>query len=133
MNPKGYKYTQEHEWICPEPGNTGKVGITDYAQSELGDVVFLDLPSPGTQVEQLKKMGEIESVKAVSDLFAPVSGRVLEINQAAIDEPALVNQDPYGDGWLVRLELSNTSELDVLMDSEKYDEFVARLSEEESE
>jgi glycine cleavage system H protein len=133
MNPKEYKYTQEHEWICPEPENKGKVGITDYAQSQLGDVVFVDLPPPGSQVEQLKKMGEIESVKAVSDLFAPVSGRVLEINQAVINEPALVNQDPYGDGWLVRLELSNPSELDALMDSDKYDEFVSRLNEEGSE
>jgi len=133
MNPKEYKYTQEHEWICPEPENKGKVGITDYAQSQLGDVVFVDLPPPGSQVEQLKKMGEIESVKAVSDLFAPVSGRVLEINQAVINEPALVNQDPYGDGWLVRLELSNPSELDALMDSDKYDEFVSRLNEEVSE
>lgn len=133
MNPKEYKYTQEHEWICPEPENKGKVGITDYAQSQLGDVVFVDLPPPGSQVKQLKKMGEIESVKAVSDLFAPVSGRVLEINQAVINEPALVNQDPYGDGWLVRLELSNPSELDALMDSDKYDEFVSRLNEEGSE
>jgi len=133
MNPKEYKYTQEHEWICSEPENKGKVGITDYAQSQLGDVVFVDLPPPGSQVEQLKKMGEIESVKAVSDLFAPVSGRVLEINQAVINEPALVNQDPYGDGWLVRLELSNSSELDALMDSDKYDEFVSRLNEEGSE
>jgi len=133
MNPKEYKYTQEHEWICSEPENKGKVGITDYAQSQLGDVVFVDLPPPGSQVEQLKKMGEIESVKAVSDLFAPVSGRVLEINQAVISEPALVNQDPYGDGWLVRLELSNSSELDALMDSDKYDEFVSRLNEEGSE
>jgi glycine cleavage system H protein len=133
MNPKEYKYTQEHEWICPEPENKGKVGITDYAQSQLGDVVFVDLPPPGSQVEQLKKMGEIESVKAVSDLFAPVSGRVLEINHAVINEPALVNQDPYGDGWLVRLELSNPSELDALMDSDKYDEFVSRLNEEGSE
>jgi glycine cleavage system H protein len=133
MNPKEYKYTQEHEWICPEPENKGKVGITDYAQSQLGDVVFVDLPPPGSQVEQLKKMGEIESVKAVSDLFAPVSGRVLEINQAVINEPALVNQDPYGDGWLVRLELSNPSELDALMDSDKYDEFVSQLNEEGSE
>lgn len=133
MNPKEYKYTQEHEWICPEPGNKGKVGITDYAQAELGDVVYLDLPSPGTQVEQFKKMGEIESVKAVSDLFAPASGQVLEVNQAVIDEPGLVNHDPYGDGWLIRLELSNPSELDALMGSDKYDEFIAQLGEEDSE
>jgi len=133
MNPKECKYTQEHEWIRPEPGDKGKIGLTDYAQSHLGDIVFLDLPAPGTQVEQFKKMGEVESVKAVSDIFSPVSGQVLEVNQTAIDEPKLVNQDPYGDGWLVRLELSQPSELDALMNSDKYDEFVAELSEEASE
>lgn len=133
MTPKDYKYTSEHEWICPESGNKGKVGLADYAQSQLGDVVFLDLPAPGTQVERGKKMGEVESVKAVSDIFAPVSGQVLEINQTVIDDPGLVNRDPYGAGWLVRLELSKASELDALMDSDKYDEFVAELSEKESE
>ena len=127
MNPKEYKYTQEHEWICPEPGGNGKVGITDYAQSQLGDVVFLDLPAPGTQVTQFGKMGEVETVKAVADLFSPASGKILEINQAAIDEPRLVNDDPYGDGWLVRLELSQPSELDALMSSDEYEEFVAGL------
>ncbi|GAI71271.1 unnamed protein product [marine sediment metagenome] len=133
MNPKEYKYTQEHEWICPEPGGKGNTGLTDYAQSQLGDIVYLDLPLQGTQVEQFKKMGELESVKAVSDIFSPVSGRVLEVNQTAIEDPALVNQDPYGAGWLVRLELNKPSELDDLMDSDKYDEFVAKLSEEASE
>jgi len=133
MNPKEYKYTQEHEWICPESGNKGKTGLTNYAQSQLGDIVFLDLPAPGTQVEQFKKMGEVESVKAVSDILAPVSGQVLEVNQTAIDKPQLVNEDPYGDGWLVRLELSKPSELDALMDSDKYDAFVAELEEEGSE
>jgi len=133
MNPKEYKYTQEHEWICPEPGGKGKVGVTDYAQSQLGDVVFLDLPTPGTQVEQFGKMGEIETVKAVSDLFSPASGHVLEINQAAVDEPKLVNEDPYGAGWLVRLELSQPSELDGLMDSDEYDKLVAGSGEGKSE
>jgi glycine cleavage system H protein len=133
MNPKEYKYTVEHEWICPESKNKGKVGLADYAQSQLGDIVFLDLPALGTQVKQGKKMGEVESVKAVSDIFAPVSGQVLELNQTVIDEPGLVNKDPYGAGWLVRLELSKPSELDTLMDSEKYDKFVAELSEEEPE
>ena len=133
MNPKECKYTQEHEWIRPEPGDKGKMGLTDYAQSHLGDIVFLDLPAPGTQVEQFKKMGEIESVKAVSDLFSPVSGQVLEINQAVIDEPGLVNQDPYGKGWLVKLELSKPSELDALMNNDEYDKFVTELSEEDSE
>jgi glycine cleavage system H protein len=133
MNPKEYKYTVEHEWICPESKNKGKVGLADYAQSQLGDIVFLDLPAPGTQVKQGKKMGEVESVKAVSDIFAPVNGQVLELNQTVIDEPGLVNKDPYGAGWLVRLQLSTPSELDTLMDSEKYDKFVAELSEEEPE
>jgi glycine cleavage system H protein len=133
MNPKEYRYTTEHEWICPESKNKGKVGLADYAQSQLGDIVFLDLPAPGTQVEQGKKMGEVESVKAVSDIFAPASGQVLEINQTVIDQPGLVNKDPYGAGWLVRLELSKPSELEALMDSGKYDKFVAELSEEESE
>ena len=127
MNPKEYKYTQEHEWICPEPGGKGKVGVTDYAQSQLGDIVFLDLPAPGTRVEQFGKMGEVETVKAVADLFSPASGKILEINQAAIDEPRLVNDDPYGAGWLVRLELSQPSELDALMSSDEYEEFVAGL------
>jgi len=133
MNPKEYKYTQEHEWICPESEDKGKMGITDYAQSQLGDLVFFDLPASDTQVKQFEKMGEIESVKAISDLLPPASGRILEVNQAAIDEPQLANQDPYGAGWLVRLELSKPSELAALMTSDEYDKLVAELSEEESE
>jgi glycine cleavage system H protein len=132
MNPKEYKYTKEHEWICPEAGDKAKLGITDYAQSQLGDIVFLDLPAPGTQLTQFKKMGEIEAVKAVSDLFSPASGQVLEINQAAIDNPKLVNEDPYGAGWLVRLKLSQPTELEALMSSDEYDRFVAGLGKESS-
>ena len=133
MNPKENKYTQEHEWICSQSNNTGKIGLTDYAQTQLGDLVYLDFPEPGTEVTQFKKMGEIESVKAVADFFAPVSGKILKVNQSAIDDPALVNQDPYGEGWLVELELSNSSELDALMDSDKYDKFVAELEAEAAE
>jgi len=133
MNPKEYKYTPEHEWICPESKGKGKVGLADYAQSQLGDIVFLDLSAPGTQVKQGKKIGEVESVKAVSDIFAPVSGQVLEVNQTVIDEPGLVNKDPYGAGWLLRLELSKAPELDALMDSDEYDKLIVQLSEEESE
>jgi len=128
MNPKEYKYTKDHEWLCPEPGNKGKMGLANYAQTQLGDIVFLDLPAPGTQVEQFKKMGEVESVKAVSDLFSPAGGKVLEINQSAVDEPKLVNEDPYGAGWLVRLELSDPSELDALMNIDKYDKYEAEAS-----
>ena len=133
MNPKECKYTQEHEWIRPEPGNKGQMGLADYAQSQLGDMVYFDLPALGTKVEQFKKMGEVESVKAVSDIFAPASGQVVEVNQAVIDEPALVNQDSYGNGWLVRVELSKPSELDALMNSDEYNEFVAKLEEGASE
>jgi len=106
MNPKEYRYTKEHEWICPEPNNEGKIGITDYAQSHLGDIVFLDLPAPGIKVEQFGKLGEIESVKAISEILAPVSGEVSETNQTAVNQPQLVNQDPHGEGWLVRLKLT---------------------------
>lgn len=130
MNPKEYKYTKEHEWISPEPGNKAKIGITNFAQSHLGDIVFLDLPSPGTQVKQSEKIGEVESVKAVSEFFTPASGKVLEVNQAAIDEPKLVNEEPYGAGWMVSLELSDASELDALMNSDEYDKFEAEAQEE---
>ncbi len=125
MNPKEYKYTKDHEWICPEPGGNARIGITDYAQSQLGDVVYLDLPAPGKSIEQFKKMGEIESVKAVSDLFAPASGKVIEINQNVISDPSLVNKDPNGDGWLIRIRLTKPDELDALLLSADYDKLVA--------
>jgi len=121
MNPKEYKYTKDHEWLCPEAGDRGKIGITDYAQSQLGDIVYLDLPAPGKTINQSKKMGEIESVKAVSDLFAPASGTVIEINQDAVNDPALVNKDPYGAGWLIRIKLSKPEELGVLMTGDDYE------------
>jgi glycine cleavage system H protein len=123
MNPKECRYSKDHEWICPEPNNEGKIGITDYAQSHLGDIVFIDLPAPGTKVEQFGKLGEVESVKAVSEIFTPASGEVLEINQTAVNKPHLVNQDPYGEGWLARLKLSKPSELTTLMTSDEYGAF----------
>ena len=132
MNPKEYKYTREHEWICPVSANKGKIGLTKYAENQLGDIVFLDLPAPGTQVQQFEKTGEIESVKAVTDLFSPASGKVVEINTKAVDSPDLVNGDPYGAGWLVRLEMSEPSELDALMSSDAYDKYVESLSQESS-
>jgi len=133
MNPKEYRYSQEHEWLCPEPQGRARIGITEYALSQLGDVVFLDLPEPGSQVTQFEKMGEIETVKAVSDLFSPASGKVLERNQTVRDNPALVNEDPYGGGWLLRIELNQLAELEVLMSSDQYGKFVAGLSPETSE
>ncbi|HEY50542.1 MAG TPA: glycine cleavage system protein GcvH [Dehalococcoidia bacterium] len=133
MKPQEYRYTQEHEWLCSESKNRAKIGITDYAQSQLGDIVFLDLPEPDSQVTQFEKMGEIETVKAVSDLFSPASGKVLERNQAVLDNLALVNEDPYGAGWLLKIELSQPAELEALMSSDEYEKFIAGLSQETSE
>jgi glycine cleavage system H protein len=101
-------------------GDFAVVGITDFAQDSLGDVVFLELPDEDSQLEQFAKFGEVESVKAVSDLFAPVSGRVIERNEAVIETPELVNNEPYGGGWLLKLELSNPGELETLMSAEEY-------------
>ncbi len=128
MTPHDYKYTKEHEWFAKESGNRGKIGITDYAQSALGDVVFLSLPPVGSELKQSKKMGEVESVKAVSDLFSPVSGKVLEINQSAVDDPKVVNDDPYGKGWLLRVEMNQPAELGNLMDADAYDKLVAEIT-----
>ncbi len=133
MNLAEYKFTREHEWISLESGDIGKVGLTYYAQAHLGDIVFLDLPEPDGEVGQYGKLGEVESVKAVSDIFSPASGVILESNQAAIDEPGLVNKDPYGDGWLVKLKLKNLSELDALMNKSEYDKFMMQCEEESSE
>ncbi len=126
MDVKDYRFTREHEWLCPGADNLGTMGITDYAQSQLGDIVYLELPEVGTQLTRSAKMGEIEAVKAVTEFYSPVGGRVTETNQAAVASPNLVNEDPFGKGWLVRLELSQPSELDALMDYDQYRQFVAR-------
>jgi glycine cleavage system H protein len=107
-------------------GNTGTIGITDYAQKELGDVVFVELPQVGTELEAGDELGSIESVKAVSELFVPVSGEVIEINEALADNPALVNTDPWGDGWMVRIKLADVTEVDELMTAEEYDEYLEK-------
>ena len=127
MNLSDYKFSQEHEWARLDSPDKATVGITEYAQSELGDIVFLELPDSGTEVKQLAKMGEIESVKAVSELLSPVSGTVLETNRKVEDEPQLVNQDPYGEGWLIKLELSAPSDLDSLMSDSEYEQYVEKL------
>jgi glycine cleavage system H protein len=127
-SPTDRRYTKEHEWVRLE-NDLGTVGITDYAQDQLGDIVYLDLPSPGTQVKQLDKLGEIESVKAVSDLYSPVSGEVVEVNQEVNERPELVNQSPYQDGWLVRVRLADAAELDSLLTAEQYDELITQARE----
>ena len=127
-SPTDRRYTKEHEWVRVQD-DLGTVGITDYAQDQLGDIVYVDLPSPGTQVKQLEKLGEIESVKAVSDLYSPVSGEVMEVNPEIMDRPELVNQAPYDEGWLVRVRLAAPAELDNLLTAKQYDELIAQAQE----
>jgi glycine cleavage system H protein len=122
-SPNDRRYSKEHEWLKVD-GERATIGITDYAQDQLGDVVYVDLPAVGATITQFDKMGEIESVKAVSELFTPASGEVLEQNQAVIDKPELVNSDPHGDGWLIRIRLSDPAEPDNLLSSDEYDALI---------
>ncbi|MPZ22812.1 MAG: glycine cleavage system protein GcvH [Dehalococcoidia bacterium] len=117
--PADLKYTKEHEWLRLE-GDLAFIGITDFAQDELGDIVYLELPAEGTKLEQFAKFGEIESVKAVSDLYSPVTAEVMERNQSAMDAPELVNGDPYGEGWLIKVKLLDGAEAETLMGAEEY-------------
>lgn len=128
MDQKNCLYTKDHEYICLEPGNRGTIGITSYAQDQLGDVVFLDLPVPGTLVRQHKKLGEVESVKAVSEILAPVSGKVIAVNQGVVDHPELVNKEPFGAGWLIKIELTDSGELSELLDEASYGQLIAGLA-----
>lgn len=121
--PEDNRYAKSHEYIHVE-GDTGTIGITDYAQKELGDVVFVELPQVGTQLDMGDELGSIESVKAVSELFSPVGGEVTEVNEALADKPELVNTDPYGDGWMIKIRLSSPDEVDELMTAEDYDDYV---------
>jgi len=117
--PAELRYSEEHEWVRVE-GNRAVVGITDFAQSELGDIVFVELPQPGDTVKFGEPFGSVESVKTVSELYAPVSGKVVEVNSALADAPEKVNQSPYGEGWMIVIEPSDPSELDRLWTAEKY-------------
>jgi len=125
--PDDLLYTETHEWIRRE-GENVRVGITDHAQSELTDVVYVELPQVGSQLEMGDDLGSIESVKAVSELFAPVGGEVIEVNEALADKPELVNTDPWGDGWMIKIRLADATEADELMDAEEYEEFVQKES-----
>lgn len=122
--PDDLRYDKEHEWVRVE-GDTAVVGITDFAQDQLGEVVYLDLPSAGDQMVAGDTFGEVESVKSVSELFAPVSGEVLEVNADLDGAPETVNSDPYGAGWMVKVKLADPSQLDVLMGSDEYESYVA--------
>jgi glycine cleavage system H protein len=124
MYPENYRYTKDHEWIQAE-GSTGTVGITFHAQKELGDIVYVDLPKVGATVTAGKPMGSVESVKAVSDIFAPASGEVLAVNEELSAKPENLNQDPHGAAWLVKIRLSSPQELDGLMTAAAYQEYTA--------
>ena len=125
MTPEDNYYAKSHEYVHLE-GEIATIGITDYAQKELGDVVFVELPKVGAQLEFGEELGSIESVKAVSELFAPVSGEVIEVNETLATKPDLVNTDAYGDGWMIKVKLSDVSELDDLMGAEEYEEYVEK-------
>jgi glycine cleavage system H protein len=124
--PDDLRYTKEHEWVRVEGDGRVRVGITDFAQDALGDVVYVDVPETGTAVDANQPFSEVESTKSVSDVFAPVSGTVVERNALLEDRPELVNEQPYGDGWIVALEVSDPSELDALMDAAAYRELVSK-------
>ncbi|MEO5579192.1 MAG: glycine cleavage system protein GcvH [Gemmatimonadaceae bacterium] len=118
--PDDLKFTDEHEYVRSTGDNIVEIGITDYAQGELGDVVFVELPSVGTKLAKHDVFGTIEAVKAVSELFSPLAGEVMEINSRLDQEPALVNSDPYGAGWMIRMRIQNASDVDALMDAASY-------------
>jgi glycine cleavage system H protein len=124
MYPEDLRYTKEHEWARLE-GGVVRVGITHYAQDALGDIVYVDLPSPGTEVSAGQPFGEVESTKSVSDIYSPLTGTITERNARLEESPDLVNQDTYGDGWMVLIEATNSSELDGLLSAAQYQEFIA--------
>ncbi len=125
----GVKYTKKHEWARPE-GSIAVVGLSDYAQDKLGEIVFVELPDVGTEVEAGKGSAVIESVKAVADLYAPVDGKVTEVNEDLLDQPELINSDPYGEGWVYKVEVKDESQFDELMDVPAYEKFVVEEDEE---
>jgi glycine cleavage system H protein len=123
--PENFRYTKEHEWILVE-GDTGTVGITHHAQKELGDIVYVDLPKPGTAVEAGKALGSVESVKAVSDIYSPVTGEVIAVNDLLATAPEKLNEDPHGAAWLVKIRLSNPSEVEGLLSAADYQAYLGQ-------
>jgi glycine cleavage system H protein len=121
--PSDLKYTKEHEWVSLD-GDIATIGITDYAQGELGDIVFVELPAVGESISQMDSFGTIEAVKAVSDLYAPISGEVTEVNEALEDDPLVINRDPYGDGWMVKIRVSDAGQVEQLLDDTGYREIL---------
>ncbi|WP_163526760.1 glycine cleavage system protein GcvH [Halobacillus ihumii] len=122
--PKDLRYSEEHEWVKEEEGSKVRIGITDFAQSELGDIVFVELPEVGEEIEADEPFGSVESVKTVSELYAPLSGKVVEINEELEDSPEFVNESPYDKAWMIIIEPSESSEMDQLMSAEQYEEMI---------
>ena len=131
MYPADFRYTKDHEWIKVDAG-VGTIGITDYAQHELGDVVFVELPKVGARIKAGESFGSVESVKAVSDIFSPVTGEITEINSLLVDAPEKINSDPHGSAWLVRIKLDNAAEANSLMDAKAYQAYVDEKAQEQS-
>jgi glycine cleavage system H protein len=129
--PKQFRYTKEHEWVDAK-GDLATIGITDYAQHELGDVVFVELPKPGAKIESGKSFGTVESVKAVSEIYAPAAGEVIEANAALHDTPEKINTDPHGAAWLIKVRLANAADVGKLMDAAAYEAYVAEKTKETS-
>ena len=130
--PEGLKYSKEHEWVLVED-DVAIIGITEFAQGELGDIVFVELPEVGEKISKDDPFGSLESVKAVSDIFAPISGAVVEINDDLKENPEAINEDPYGDGWMIKVEMTDMDELKDLMSSEDYAEFIEQQKEEDDD
>ena len=124
-NPSDLKYTKEHEWLKDNGDGTATIGITEFAQGELGDIVFVELEEPGFEFSQDDVFGTVEAVKTVSELFAPVDGEVVEINEELEDNPEIVNDDPFGDGWMIKIKLTDSSQLDSLLSAEEYEELTS--------
>jgi glycine cleavage system H protein len=122
--PANLKYTKEHEWVKVD-GDVATIGVTEYAQGELGDIVFIELPDVGAEVKQMGRFGTIEAVKAVSDLFSPVSGKIVEINKALDGDPMVVNRDPYGAGWMIKVKVSSPAELGQLLSPDGYKQLLS--------
>lgn len=131
MYPADFRYTKDHEWIKVDAG-VGTIGITDYAQHELGDVVFVELPKVGARIKAGESFGSVESVKAVSDIFSPVTGEITEINSLLVDAPEKINSDPHGSAWLVRIKLDKAAEANSLMDAKAYQAYVDEKAQEQS-
>ncbi|MCH6545715.1 MAG: glycine cleavage system protein GcvH, partial [Deltaproteobacteria bacterium] len=131
--PDNLKYSKEHEWVMMVEDAVALIGITEFAQSELGDVVYVELPEVGEKITKDDPFGSVESVKAVSDLFAPVSGTVIEVNDSLPDSPELVNEDSYGDGWMIKVQISDKEELKDLLAQDEYGEFVERQKDEDDD